>query len=126
MFVCEFNVSTSVRSDLFPAECGRDAEFRHAEQNLCEHHWYVETERVVVCKSCDRVTWESYSAWSTIHRNTCSLWAQGVDCMHGEGEETCECEDKAREALEAFREKSDEREYWAEVEIAEQHGDRVW
>ena len=61
-----------------------------------------------------------------IHSMTCSLWLQGVDCMHGEDAEYCGCEDDARNKYQDAVDAVDEERYAEEVDVAEQHGDRVW
>lgn len=95
MFTCEFNTSTSVRPDLFPDLCGDEAEFLHAGESLCRQHWFIETGRIVICNLCGNITSESEYALTYNHSRTCSLWLQGVDCMHNEDRSICCCEEEA-------------------------------
>jgi hypothetical protein len=88
---CQFNVSTSVRRDLFPRECGGVARYALNNEVLCKFHANFELGRVEWCSVCGKPTVEGYSVMRAFHRDECRYLSSGYDCYCLEMQESCSC-----------------------------------
>lgn len=103
MPTCEYNVSTSMRPDLYLEDCGAPATHQTKSEfpeRRCDYHIRLVLEMVPICSRCDKPMDRSIARG--LHNEHCRYLNAGYDCYCLEGEWSCTCiEDNYDEIVEA-------------------------